>query len=416
MTSIDTTIDYTQNQPKRDAFAQKFMKAVKQNGILHSMTYDRDRFNIVVDTPSGRLTQNLGNAYKEYQTVYGKARDRVLKNYVLGLKKALSINDWRSTPFAEIRKRLRPLIRSKILTENERYDFKGDDPSQFKPTPRQLFSSDANVLLGCDMGRTIKQVEQAMLDHWGLTFAEALGIAMKNLAAVSRPIFKEVTSGVFAGAWNDYHDSARLLMPELFAECRGIADPVIMIPTAERIYVTDKSNKKGLLDMLRGVGNMVSASLKIISTQMYHFVDGRPTQYEPEDSQVLLSLNMIRKPQLQAYAEQQKKIVEDYLIRTDNWAYIMSLQIFENKEDGGTASVSIWSDDQETIFPEADLIAVSKIVEKTNEGYIVRNDPVLPWHEVIEKYGHRLQKLEGFPNLYRVAPFSGESPALAEAA
>lgn len=415
MTSIDTTNDHTENQAKRDAFAQKFMTVVKQNGIHHSMKYDKERFSVIIDTPSVCLTQNLRNAFKEYCAVYGKTRRRILMDYVLGLKDAVNTNKLVTAPFNEIRKRLRPLVRSRILTDNERYEFKGDDPSQFKPTPRQLFSGDANILLGFDLGRSIMEVNQSMLDQWGVSFANAIDIAMMNLATMSRSRFKEIKPGLFAGEWNDYYDSSRLLLPKLFAECHHVADPIIMIPTSGSIYITDKMNRRAQLDMLYLVKNEVSTSKKIVSVQMYQFVSGRPIEYEPTDSQVLYKLDEIRKPLLENYARQQKKIVEDYLIKTDNWAYIMSLMTVENKESGTVANISTWMDEHETIFPKADVIVVSR-TEKNNDGYVCHHDHILPWADVIGKYGHLIQKLDGFPNLYRAAPFSGGGIVMAEAA
>ncbi|MGN7100324.1 hypothetical protein ACTHR6_01860 [Ralstonia holmesii] len=411
--TINTT-NIAQDLADRDAFAQNFIKVAQQNGIDHSLTYDKDKFAIDVGVSSGHLTQNLWNVYTEYRASRGSNRKRILTNYVLGLKGTLKIQELPNLPFSDVRKALRPQVRSKSLTDNERYEFKGEDLSQFEPTPRQPFSTDANILLAYDEGGTIMHVGQSMLDSWGVSFSEALDIALKNLAAISRPRFKEIKSGLFTGEWNDYYDDSRLLLPKLFSEYRHFDDPVIMIPTSGRIFIADKAKRRAQLDMLYFVGKEFETSMKVVSTQMYHFVDGKPTEYAPEDDQVLRKLNEIRKPLLQKYAQQQKKVVEKHLIGTDNRAYFYSLQL-ARKEDRPTASVSIWSADMECIFPEADFIVVSKAT-KTDDGYLVHHDPVLPWNDVIEKYGHLLQKLDGFPNLYRAAPFVDANTVLAEAA
>ncbi|AMP70783.1 hypothetical protein PP715_13985 [Ralstonia solanacearum] len=412
--TINTT-NIAQDLADRDAFAQDFIKAAKQAGIHHPLSYDKDKFAIDVGVSLGHLTQNLSNVYAEYCAARGSNRKRILINYVLGLKDSLKIHELPTAPFIDVRKALRPLVRSKILTDNEIYTFKGEDIDQFKPTPRQPFSHDANILLGCDMGRTVLQVTQSMLDSWGVSFSEALDIALKNLAAIPRPRFKEIKPGLFTGESNDYYDDSRLLLPKLFAKYCHLDDPVIMIPTNGRIFIADKAKRRAQLDMLYFVGKEFQTSMKFVSTQMYHFVDGKPTEYAPEDDQVLRKLNEIRKPLLQEYSQQQKKVVEKHLIETDNWAYIYSLRFISQSKDDETASVSIWSADMECIFPEADFILVSKVTE-ADGGSLVHHDPVLPWSDVIEKYGHLLQKLDGFPNLYRAAPFPSDNTVWAEAA
>ncbi|WP_439671208.1 hypothetical protein AEMCBJ_01660 [Cupriavidus necator] len=413
MDSINTT-NIAQDLAKRDAFAQKVIKTLKQIGVREPISYDKDTFAIVAETSS--MTLNLSNAFAKYKATRGQARNIVLIQFAISFKEASKAGQQLEAPFSKIRNHLRPLVRSKALTDNERYMFKGDDLSMFKPTPRQAFSRDTNILLGYDAGNTVMTVEQPMLDRWGVSYAEALDIAMENLTARSEPRFKEIKQGLFTGDWNDYYDSSRLLLPTLFFACSNVSNPVVMIPTSEIIYVADKGNARAQLDMLQLVDNETSAITKVISTQMYHFVDGKPTEYEPEDSSVLLKLDEIRKPLLQKYAQQQRQVVEGHLIETGDWAYFYPLQLFRGPQTGATGSMSIWSADMESIFPEADIIVVSKATAADNGGYVVRNDPVLLWNDVIEKYGHLLQKMDGFPNLYRAAPFVAGSAIMAEAA
>lgn len=311
----------------------------------------------------------------------------------------------KNLPFSEVRKALRPVLRSKIATDNEHYEFDGDDLSQFEPTPRQPFSSDTNILLTYDGDGTFVQVGKSMLDSWGVSFSEALDIALKNLAVMSRRRFKKIKPGLFSSDCNTYFndDSGLLLFKSSFDHCQ-LHDPVIMIPTSGPIFIASKANRHAQLSMLYLARKEIKASKEIVSTQMYHFVDGKPTEYEPEDRMVLFELNAIRKPQLQQYADQQKKIVEDFLARTGNWARIHPL-LFSQTKYGQTESTSIWSADTECIFPEADTITVSKARESEDGGYAVENDPVFPWNRVIKRYGHLLQKLDGFPSLYFATPF-----------
>ncbi|MHA6847040.1 DUF1444 family protein [Ralstonia syzygii] len=413
MNSINTTT-VAQDLAKRDAFAQKIMKTLKQIGVREPMFYDKDKFAITTETSS--MTLNLSNAFAKYKTARGHARNIILTQFVVSFKEAMKAGRKLEAPFSDARNHLRPLVRSKALTDNERYMFKGDDLSMFKPTPRQSFSRDTNILLGYDAGNTVMTVDQWMLDKWEVSYADALDIAMANLAAVSEPRFKEIKPGLFTGDWNDYYDSSRLLLPALFSACSGVADPVIMIPTSELIYVADKTDTRAQLDMLQLVNNGTSAVTKVISTQMYHFVDGTPTEYEPEDNQVLRTLNDIRKPLLQKYAQHQKKVAEEHVIETGNWAYFYSLQLFRDPQTGETGTMSIWSADMECIFPEADIIVVATATKLDDGGYVVRNDPVLLGTDVIEKHGHLVQKMDGFPTLYRAAPFVANNPVMAEAA
>jgi hypothetical protein len=405
-----------QEQKKRDAFANQCMKMSKRYGILHTMTYDKDTFCIRIDGPNIGQTWNLRNPYKECHGTYGKAREGILKKYVLGIKESITASDVLKAPFDKVRGRLRPLVRSKILTDNERYEFKGDNLSEFRATPRKSFSSDANILLAIDGRHGIEVVLQHHLDAWGVAFDDALDIAIKNLTATSRVRFEKSWAGFFQGGWKDYYDSSRLLLPNLFSEHGPFDDPVIMIPASDAIYIADKADIASQLHMLDAVQWHVDTSLKIVSTQMYHFVDGKPTEYKPDDKQLTFKLAEIYKPLFQSYAHQQKKVVEDHLIENGNWAYIMSPIITQSKEKNEIATVCCWANDMESIFTEADIIAVTRVARTDDGGAHVHSDPVLMWNEVIEKYGHLLQKMDGFPNLYRAAPFSGHQGSMAQAA
>ncbi|KVW05812.1 hypothetical protein WK91_34550 [Burkholderia cepacia] len=381
------------------------MKTAKQHGVFHTMTYDKHDFSVHVAGQNASQKWRLQNVYAECRAAYGKTRDKILVDYVLGMKEAIQANELRRAPFDKIRNLLRPLVRSRILTDNERYEFKGVDQSEFRPTPRQSFSSDANILLGLNANRTVVVVTQADLDSWNISFEEAHDIAMKNLAAMSPVRFEKSWAGFFQGFWHDYYDSSRLLLPQLFAECQQFDDPVIMIPTSGNLYVADKANKGAQLHMLDLVQEHVNGTLKIVSTQMYHFVDGKPVEYKPEDDQLQFKLAQIYKPLFQSYARQQRKIVEEYLIENGNWAYIMSPKVVQSTKGNSVATVCCWMTDMETIFPEADIIAVTHVNQTDDGRTLARTDPVLMWNEVIERYEHLIQKLEGFPDLYRAAPF-----------
>lgn len=417
MTNINSTtnVDPDKNQQRRDAFANQCMKISKQYGILHAMTYDKDTFCIRIDSPNAGQIWNLRNPYKECRGTYGKAREGILKKYVLGIKESIATSDFLDAPFDKIRSRLRPLVRSKILTDNERYKFKGDDLSEFRPTPRKPFSSDANILLAIDTRHCLMNVQQKHLDAWGISFDDALDVATKNLAERSPLHFQGSREGVFRGGWLDYYDSSRLLLPGLFTQSGHFDDPVVVIPESGVIYITNKADKAAQLHMLNAVQKHVNESAKIVSTQMYHFVDGKPTEYKPADDQLTFKLAEIYKPLFQSYARQQKKAVEDYLIENGNWAYIMSPIVTQSKEKDSIVTVCCWSNDMESIFTEADIIAVTHLTRTDDGGAHVRGDPVLMWNEVIEKYGHLLQKMDGFPNLYRAVPFAGRQGSAARA-
>ncbi|WP_146126238.1 hypothetical protein [Burkholderia multivorans] len=232
---------------------------------------------------------------------------------------------------------------------------------------------------------------------------------MKNLEAASPVHFEGSREGVFRGGWLDYYDSSRLLLPDLFARYAHFDDPVIVIPESGVIYITNKADKEAQLHMLNAVQKHVNNSLKIVSTQMYHFVDGKPTEYTPEDHQLKFKLAEINKPLFQSYAKQQKKVVEAYLIKNGNWAYIMSPVVVQHREKDSIATVCCWANDMECIFPEADIVPVQHATQVDGGDFHVHSDPVLMWRDVVEKYGHLLQKMDGFPNLYRAAPF-GDRP------
>jgi hypothetical protein len=74
----------------------------------------------------------------------------------------------------------------------------------------------------------------------------------------------------------------------------------------------------------------------------------------------------------------------------------------------------MWMANQETILPETDFVMLAK--SKTSDGGYRGDHPPMPWAEAMAKHGHLVQKLDGFPNLYRASPFEGDNAIIAEAA
>src|SRR5262249_9092765 len=179
-------------------------------GPIH---YDRENFTLKGE--GGRVPEaNLKNIYLEYCQSTPEVRAKIFSNFVRSWFTPL-----KGLPeeFEDARHDLLPAIRARASIELNLLKARADG-GKAGEWPYAVVGEHLSLSLVYDLPEAMISIQQPHLDDWGVSFPEALQVAMENLAGMSGHRFEQPGPGVWQSPWRDNHDAARLaLLPLLLA-------------------------------------------------------------------------------------------------------------------------------------------------------------------------------------------------------
>lgn len=228
-------------KPSPDRFAHMMTKAIRRQGITGPIEYDAESFRLVLSVELDRLAY-LRNAYEEYCTAPWRERKAILQKYA-----AFTAHPMPEIPadFEEAKPKLLPCVRDRWHYESVRLQMQIDGAKVLEIPTRPLADHLA-FELACDFPETVASVSQNQLDEWGVSFGDALAVAVENLWAMSNEDFERPAPGIYASPWHDNYDPARLLLPDLIRQLDVKGDPVALVPNRDLLIVTGSENADGL--------------------------------------------------------------------------------------------------------------------------------------------------------------------------
>lgn len=387
--------DFFRARPTPDGFADLVLRQIGQRGPARACHYEAAQFRIVFDGDAQQIF-NLDNAYRDYCAAPRKQRPHVLQNYLAGI-------DVPGLPatFAEARDSLMPVIRSRSQGDYLRLLALRQSPRPAAADAWQALDDDALILLAYDTQASMSTIGQATLAQWGVTFEQALAVAMDNLRERTPHSFVALGDGLMMGEWHDAYDSSRLLLPDLlYRACAG-GEPLVMIPTRGRFLLASSHNVAGQLAMVALADQLMQDEGRHVSPAMYGVRHGRIVACQPTDGAVAAALarlqTMIRAhhygEQKQEWDELNDSIGEDVFVAT--------CMLFQPKESEGVVSLATWTRGVDTLLPRTDIVAM--VVPDAAGGDSVTK--MLAWHEALAIGGELMQEVDCYPVRYRVRDF-----------
>lgn len=162
-------------KPTQDEFAKLMMDRVRQAGENSEIRYDPDEFRL-----HGKTVMYLGNAYAEYCGATGDKREKILRQWARNWFTYL-----REFPeeFEDAKHDLMPIVRSRWHFESLR--LQGEVEKGVSVTwPHQVLGEHFGIGLVYDLPACMQSFAQIRLDKWGVTFYEALEVALEDLMAL----------------------------------------------------------------------------------------------------------------------------------------------------------------------------------------------------------------------------------------
>lgn len=390
-------LDFFRSTPTIEQFAQRAMQAFADAGNPSQLRYDADECRLL-GSGDGAQIINLDNGYRAYCAAPRKERAQALANFVRGMMAPPL-----PASFAEARASLRPVIRGRGTLEYLRLMPETLADAAVKPLIDAYapFSSDSVIMLACDSAHSIQTLTGATLIEWGVSFDEALAVAIDNLRDMTVSNFEQVAPGIFLGGWNDAYESSRLLFADLFYRMELGGEPVVMAPSRHKLLVASANKPEALLGMLALARTMAEEEGRQVSALMYCFEDGKPVEYLPGDAQVAQQAGELKKLFLLEDYQSQKQMLDKLNDQARLDLFVASYTLVQSEATGRIHSYGVWTDQVDTLLPEVDKVALVRYHEESGEPDM----RVVDWAELRAHIKELHHSVPGYPARYRLQSF-----------
>jgi hypothetical protein len=385
--------DFFRSAPSPEKFARIVLRAFADAGYGEPLRYDAGDFRLVSEDGKS-VVHNLHNVYREYQAAPRGGREAILDTYVRAFMTA-----GLPATFAEARASLLPLLRGRATLEYLRFKSPAgpDNPATGASMP---FSADSVVMLAYDSELSIQTLTGDTLRDWGVSFDEALAAAIDNLRDATVSHFVQIEAGVYAGAWDDAYETSRILFPDIFYQLNVGGEPLVMLPTRNRLLVASSNDAGAQLRMLALAHEMAEEG-RIVSALMYRFEHGKPVEHVPDDADVLASLEELKRSYLAEDYASQKRLLDEQFDQDGTDVFVASYQLLRKQADGSTVSYGVWTESVDTLLPEVDLVALSTNGDDGADG----ETKLVSWAELRAQVAELRLSEAGYPARYRLKTF-----------
>lgn len=394
---LNRLFDRFRGKPTIDGFARDLILGMRAAGDPSELLHKPDEGRISRRTagkPAGHI--NLGNMFATYLAKPAEERADYLRNCVRS-----ALLQFREIPgdFDAARPDLRPRVWSRLALEKTRLELliegQGMDASQL---PSRPVGEHIVATLGYDWPEAVQSIGQAKLDGWGVTFDEAMEVALGNLRESTQG-YAQVGEGFYAFVSGDSYDATRLLLADHIAGLQVAGSHVAMAPNRDQLLITGSEDEAGL-KMLAGMGEESLSEPYPLSGAPMIFEDGEWSDWLPPEGHPLRRLFLdIRTQWLGPQYAEHKQLIEAVQEKQGVDLFVASLSALK-KEGGGITTYCVWGEGVDSLLPESD-----KVVFASEAGIVARGD----WDRVRAVVGHLMGPTEHYPPRHLVRAFPDEA-------
>lgn len=334
--------------PERDEdrFARRLVDALAAAHPEIRVAYDPERFELLhVDVAASGQRMFLANGFAEYQRLDPPEQGVHIDNLVRFIAESRS-----PAPTGEAAlDLLMPVVRARADLLAVASQQQGDFAYARASRP---FCETMLVMLAVDTPAAIRLVTDADLDELGLTFDDALGIAVGHLDERGSHSFGRLAEATFVTTCGDYYDASRVLIPELFAQLPVRGNPVAIVQARSAVLVTGSEDIEGLAMIAGFALEDFDQNERAVALNPIELVDGqwRPFATRSHHPQVLRNLmpNQIAWSYNATQAVVQELLGDDIFVAT---ALLVN-------QDGRTATAASWAAGVPTACPLVDALLI----------------------------------------------------------
>ncbi|HLM46092.1 MAG TPA: hypothetical protein VK458_19635 [Myxococcaceae bacterium] len=386
-----------QEQAERDAFARRAMDALRASGETRPIHYEADGFLLRLGDKDAS-TVFLANFFDEYLSGPPEQRDEVLAR----LARVRDLPDMPET-LAEARPNLLPVVRSRTFFEQLPLVMKSE-PGKPAPITWKPLGGFLGVGLAFDGPDTLRYLGPNELARWGVSFEQALGIAMGNLRPRSTEPLEQLAPGTCKAPWEDSYAASRMLLDEVVRRCKVRGEPVVVVPHRDLLLITGSEDEDGLRQVAEKSLRALMAPRALDGRAMCLTAKGW-VPFMPE--RLSNAWGGLRKLELftraRDYDEQTQRLEKLYEERGED-VFVAAFTPYQD-EHGRSLSYAVWLKGVDTLLPRTEVIFFMDpaLGEEAPPVAIGR------WDEVAKEAGGLLLPVEGlYPERYRVKGFPSE--------
>ncbi len=373
-----------------ERFARMFMERLLSLGDTRDWRYDGALNRLVLPPVDGKTPQdvvNLVNMYGDYEGTAKAGRDECLRRQSMAM-----MQRYIPETLAEARKDLLPVVRSGSERGQTALQL-GEDIAKINLAVK-AFVEDLEIGIAYDTEYSMARIANNTLEKWGISFEEALAIAIDNLRAKSLKPWKPLLDGVFVSDFGDYYDASRILLPDLLYRLPIAGNPVVMIPSRAVLLVTGDRNDVGMA-FVAATADRVLQEPRNLSPLMLCHDNGSWNTHMPKSAEVTLSLLRVRTA-LGDYNSQQAMLKQQFE-RQGIDIFVASFQAFQQTDSGKAVCQCVWTEGVHSLLPKTDSIMLFRPSTKEKA--------LLPWAKVAELCGHLMTPTSHLPVRYEVKAF-----------
>lgn len=380
--------------PSEEQFAKMLMESIQRAGETGAIHFDPEEYAL---TNPNKGVLNLGNAYREYCSTPQDARQDVFDKWVRGW---FVVGKPAPEDYEDVRHDLLPVVRGRAYFDLTELELVASGKSGL-PCPYQPLGEHLAVGLVYDMREAMRSIQQEDLDAWGVTFYEAMEVAMDNLRQLPMQfIGPEKGSGVYLSANNDDYDASRLLLTDLIGRFNLDGDPIAMVPARNALMIAGADDVNALKDLLTLAEGAVQKQSYVVSTVALRLQGDDWEPWLPDSSHPLY--NEFKRMHVELLADEyetQKALLAKLHEARGEDLFVAKFDGLQNKNTGNVTSCSVWGAGVATLLPQTDLIA---FLGRDGEPHI------FDWERAVEVVSSLMTSLDMYPPRFKVSDYPTE--------
>jgi uncharacterized protein YtpQ (UPF0354 family) len=394
--------DFLNRKPSRERFASIAMGMLRKQNPTLDFEFDADQFAIYLKSNAkGAITASLHNVYVDYCAAERRDRDSVLRRYFAGIAQS---STGLPENYLQAKPHLLPLIRSAYEDSNWSHFLRTTDGDRIPSIASKPLCADIVVQIGFDTETNIARVSNDQLEKWDVEFEEALGDAVNNLRIKTGDKWHQIGPGVFVGAWEDYYDASRILLPDALYRLNLSGDPIVFIPSRETLIVTGSRDTNAQSIAIELALKIYSERPRRISMTALAHVDGQWKSFAPE-GETGMRLFTLQKAILAEEYETQKEDLQKAMEEAGDDVFVASVMRIKQNHGEEIFSLCSWTDGVDTLLPVTDLLAFGRL----GEDQKLSKSATVPWEVAVKHAGHLLESTPYLPTRFRVRSFPDEA-------
>ncbi|MGL5002767.1 MAG: hypothetical protein ACRDAM_07480 [Casimicrobium sp.] len=227
---------------------------------------------------------------------------------------------------------------------------------------------------------------------------------MDNLREKTADKWHQFDSGVFVGAWEDYYDASRMLLPDALYRLNLPGDPIVFIPSRETLIVTGSRDANAQSIAIELALKIYSERPRRISMTALAHVNGQWKSFVPE-GETGARLLTLQKAILAEEYETQKEDLQKAMEDAGDDVFVASVMRIKQNHSEEILSLCTWTDGVDTLLPVTDLLAFGRLGEDKKFS----KSATVPWDVAVRHAGHLLESTPYLPTRFRVRGFPDEA-------